>query len=55
MTIAVYWDVKHEIDPKMLMANKCTLRTRKLPLRGLSRSSVVRITDHPEMLKAINK
>ena len=30
------------------MAKECMLSTDKLPLRGLPRNSVVRLTDHPD-------
>ena len=35
------------------MAKECTLSTGKLPLGGLPRNSVVRITDHPNMTSAV--
>ena len=35
------------------MVKECTLRTGKLPLGGLPRNSVVRITDHPDITSAV--
>ena len=35
------------------MAKECMLRTDKLPLGGLPRNSVVRITDCPDMTSAV--
>ena len=35
------------------MAKECRLSTDKLPLGGLPRNSMVRITDHPEMSFAV--
>ena len=36
------------------MEKECTLSTGKLPLGGLPRNSVVRITDSLDMFSAIN-
>ena len=36
-----------------LMGKECTLSTGKLPPGGLSRNSVARITDHPDMTSAV--
>ena len=36
-----------------LMAKECMLSTGKLPLGGLSRNSVVRINDLPDMTSAV--
>ena len=36
-----------------LMAKECMLSTGKLPLGGLSRNSVVRINDRPDMTSAV--
>ena len=35
------------------MAKECTLSTGKLPLEGLLKNSVVRITDGPDMTAAV--
>ena len=35
------------------MVNECTVSTDKLSLGGLSKNSVVRITDHPDMTSAV--
>ena len=37
------------------MVKECTLNVGKLPVLGLSRNSVVRITERPDMTSAVNR
>ena len=41
------------IQEELAVVKECTVSIGKLPLEGLPRNSVLRITDHPDMTSAV--